>query len=214
MKKSIFRGKKVNENSSFVVPFYGVRGSIKSISLDGNYFDVIRYGVNGEDGERLVTPKKYEKNLMINYIDDVKKYLEVNDTKFLSVKGNLSKKVFSKKKIILGTLISTLLATSSILGTIFSAEMVSYTFLTLFFFSFIASCYEVNELKKYIEEEKNKKFINEYKKYQDTINSYNISIDKLKENVKTNYNGLGKKVDENKVIDIDKKKILKKNNCV
>ena len=192
------------------VPFYGVRGSIKNIKEEENYYIVTRYNTNGKDGEILSTSKKYKKDLMKNYHDDVKKYLETNDEKFLTTKNNLSKKTFNKIDLALGTTISLSLAITSILGTIYTSGATSYAFMTTFFFTFIASCHEINQVKKYREEITNKKFIEEYKNYQEQINNYNISRDKQNKLNQTNYKGLTNKEDKNKIIDIDIKKILKK----
>ncbi len=213
MKKTKFDEKNDNINTTYKVPFYGKKGTIKTIKENGNYYIVTRQGLNGEDGEVLATPKKYKKNLMDNYLEDIQEYLDTNSAKYQTAKNNLSKKAFSKNKIVLGTLMATSITTASVLGTIFTTEAVSYAFITTLFFSFIASCHELNELKKYFEEKKNKKFIKEYKNYQEEVNAYRREKGNQNTKNNTHYNGITKEDEKDKIIDIEMKKVLKKNSA-
>lgn len=197
------------EEILYRVPFYGQRGSINKIVENGNYYSVTRYGLDGEDGEILITPKKYKSQLLGNYIDDVKKYLEANNTKYLVNIDNQLRKNIDKKKLTIGTLISVCISALSISGVVFTSETISNVCLGTFFFSFIASCYELNLLKECFQEEKRQEFINEYKGYVNELNEFNLNREKSKESPHTIYSNI-KNQEVNKVMDITNKRILKK----
>ena len=203
----LFAQKKDDNNYS--LPFYGVRGSIKKVSLDGDYLLVTRYGASGEDGEKLPTPMNKRKELQKNLIDDLKKYLEINESKYFTSLSNQSKKCFSKKKVIILAIVSSLITVLSLLGFVLIPNNLSYAFLSAFFVSFIASCHELSELKELYDEEKRQKFIHQYEDYYNKINLYNIHKDKEKQR-KSTKNADFSRNSSDKVIDINKKKILEK----
>ena len=198
------------QNRTYQVPFYGLKGSIKEIKEIGNELHVTRYGPNGEDGEKLITPKKYEEELKENIIDDIKKYLEKNDTEYLVSKNNLIKEEINIKNTLIKTSVLSSIAFISLLGTIFTTKTPANISMIVFITSFIASCCEANTLKKYQEDEKRQNFIHQYDNYQHIINEYNLRKDKVKNKEQTSYKGLIDEETNNKIIDIELKKILSK----
>ena len=119
-RNKIYDTKKVEQNKKLIqLPFYGIRGSIKNIVEDGNYYLVTRYGMLGEDGEVLPTPKKRKSEIHDNYVQDLKKYLENNHAKYLTILSEQSKKVFHKKKTMILAAIAVVIAGLSAGATIF-----------------------------------------------------------------------------------------------
>lgn len=201
---------KENDNKTFSLPYYGVRGSIKDITAEGDYLLVTRYGIAGTTGEKLPTPKRKKRELQENIINDIRRYLEANNSKYLTSLSKQSKRYISKKKTIILTSIATLVTSLSVLGTVLTSGNISYMFLTIFFASFIANCHEFSELKEIIQEEKRQRFIHQYKDYSNKLNLYNIKKEKEKNRDNTKYTSVSKNISD-KVIDINKKKILEKN---
>ena len=207
-----FRKKSYNEQQNeklIQLPFYGVRGSIKKIVEDGNYYLVTRYGSFGEDGEVLPTPKKRKNEIRDNFVHDLKKYLENNHDKYLTILSEQSKKVFHKKKTMILAAIASAIAGLSAGATILTSSQFSYLLLTIFFVSFIVSCYQIHDLKEIMKEEKRQKFIHQYKHYSNELNMYNIQKEKIKKYGDTRYSNVYQH-EEDKVIDINKKRIKKK----
>ena len=202
---------KEKDNKTFSLPYYGVRGSIKNITSDGDYLLVTRYGIAGTTGEKLPTPKRKKKELQENIINDIRRYLEVNNSKYLTSLSKQSKRYLSKKKTIILASIATLITGFSVLGTALTSGNISYMFMTIFFISFIANCHEFSELKEIIQEEKRQKFIHQYKDYSNKLNTYNIRREKEKNKNNTKYASVSKNASD-KIIDINKKKVLGKNN--
>ena len=202
----------VEENEEEIlyhVPFYGQRGSINKIVENGNYYSVTRYDLYGNDGEVLITPKRYKNKLLGNYIDDVRKYLEANNTKYMVNIDNQLRKDIDKKKLAIGAIISVCISALSISGVVFTTKTISNVCLGTFFFSFIASCYELNLLRECLQEEKRQKFINEYKCYVNELNEFNLNNERSKESPHTVYSNI-KNQEVGKVMDIANKKVLKK----
>ena len=212
-----FRSKYLNDDKHdtalFQLPFFGDGGSIKKIVEDGNYLFVTRYNVLGEDGVVLPTPKSKIGQLNENCVSDLKKYLERNHSKYLTNLSEQSKKVFHKKRTIILAVISILVAAVSALSTILISNQVSYLFLTMFFVSFIVSCTQIHELKEIFKEEDRQKFIHQYKLYFNKLNQYNIQKEKSKGRGDTRYSSV-RQQKENKVIDINKKKIKEKEKMI
>ena len=194
------------ENILYSAPFYGEKGSICKIIKDGDYYKVTRYGINGEEGEVLITPKKRRKKLINNYMEDITNYLQKESEKYLTVKSKEPKKELSKKRIIIVSSISVILTIVSGLGMIFTTETIMSACIPTFVISFIVSCGELNELKKYLTNEKNKKFRKTYENYKKEINEYNITKD-IEQKEKTKYTSINQNK-QNKVI--GENKILKK----
>ncbi len=201
---------KEKDNKTFSLPYYGVRGSIKNITSDGDYLIVTRYGIAGTTGEKLPTPKRKKRQLQENIINDIRRYLEANNSKYLTSLSKQLKRYIPKKKTIILASIATLITGLSILGTVLTSGNISYMFLTIFFVSFIANCHEFSELKEIIQEEKRQKFIHQYKDYSNKLNSYNLKREKEKNRSNTKYTSVSKNISD-KIIDINKKKILEKN---
>ena len=212
MKNNKFlKGKRMQQEQKLLLrsPFYGLKGSISRITKDGNYYLVTRYDTNGKDGETFPTPTKKKNEIVENYIDDIKNYLEANHTKYLMSLNQQSKKRLSKKTAILLASIFGTLAISSVVGTLFTTGVLSQAFLTSFFFTFIISYHELHVLKDCIVEEKIQDFIHEYKGYIKKVNDFNIKNDRKNRGKETIYSNVSTQ-EENKVIDIEKVKKLDK----
>ena len=204
---SLFPNKKLQEKDLiYSVPFYGIKGSISKVKDDGNQYLVTRYDVNGKDGEVFPISKKKQKELIKNYVSDVKKYLEINKAKYVTLLNNQSKIKHTKLEKTILTTVYTLISTASIIGLIFATGSISYVCLATFFVSFIATCNEFNILKKDNIEGKNQEFIHKYKNYMIELNKHS----KEKQYSKTKYSTISESNTET-VIDINKRKVLNKN---
>ena len=210
----IFHKKPIlDEKNLLRVPYFGVKGSICEIREGEDCFYVTRWGISDKDTYVLPTPKKKKNAIYSNYINDVKRYLEVNEPKYMTSLSKQSKVPFSKKKIM--TLLAAFagLTTISTFGTIFITGDLIYLFLTTFFLGFVVSCYEINSLKDALSEEKRQAFIHEYREYSSKLNLYNIQKEKYSSHNDTRYSNLSKQ-NPNKVVDINLKKIKKFDNNV
>ena len=188
------------------IPYYGVRGSISRIDEHGKHYYVYRYDDRGNIGNCFVIPKKYEKKLFENYIDDVKNYLDTNKEKYLTSFSSQLKTSLNLKKHFVGLSVSVVLAISSILASIFTSGVASYIGIAGFFFSFISSCYEGQILNKCMLENKRHGFIHQYKEYLNQVNEYNIKNKKFDRVDSTKYSNIVRQ--EENVIDLTKKRVL------
>lgn len=200
------------ENAILIAPYYGQRGSIFKIEEEKNHYLVTRYDSNGKNGEKLYTPKRKRHALYKNYIDDVTKYLEKNHTKYITCKSNEPKKKIKKKQVAVKTTICSIITTASVLAGIFTKGSISYTCFTAFFVTFIASCNQFKEVKQYITQEQNRKFINFYNNYEEQVNKYNIEKDRTNSKINTTKYSKIKEEKQNKGIDLNIKRILRKDN--
>ena len=197
------------ENIIYQSPFYGIKGSISKVVEQDNRYLVTRYDVDGKDGEVFELSKKCKNDLHENYISDIKNYLEINHTKYLTSLSNQAKSQFPKKKILILSVVLAAITAVSGLGIIFTTEAMFYLFSMTFFFSFMASCHYTHLLRSCLVEEKRQEFIHQYKEYTEVLNAYNITNEKNNIHHPTMYSNVSK-IDQDKVIDIEKRKILNK----
>lgn len=204
---------KINPKESteniLTAPFYGKRGSIYKIEQNGNIYIVTRYGVNGNEGEKLITPKRYKDKLIKNYMDDIKKYLEMNWEKYCTSLSEQPKEIISKKKIILSSTVSSTLAITSGVAIILAPESLMMISLPAFFTTFIVSCNELKKLKKYRKEEKEKVFRKQYENLTNKVNEYNIKNTSTK-GYTTNYSNIKQDKSNGKIIGDSRKRVLEK----
>ena len=211
MKKlEIFSKSKANakEDSKIrTVPFYGVKGSICKIEEKEHQYITTRYGVNGEEGEILITPKRKKgKELEKNYIEDMKKYLEKDWERYLTSLNQQPKKIISKKKTIIASVIAATVATATGIGIMLTSEIMMTIYLPIFITSFIITCSEIKQLKRITKEEKEKKFRKQYESLTKKVNDYNRRTAKAHGSI-TKYSNI-KQNTKNKTI--GDKRILKK----
>ncbi len=209
--KSYVNTLKNDDNFIYSVPFYGKKGTLKSVKLDDiddNYYVVTRYSISGADGDVFPVPKKRRKELQKEYIKDVKNYLDYARTKYLTILHNShSLDPLKKQKLILA-IVTVLVTAMSLIGSVLATDGMLYFFLTCFFAGFISTCFEFKSLRNLVINEKRYNEKKEYEKYMSIYNDYNIKRDRAKKYRPTMYSNLEQS--DNKVVDINKKKVLEK----
>lgn len=195
----------------FSVPFYGKRGSLKSIKVDENdssYYLVTRYNINGKAGEMFPVPKKRKKELYQEYINDVKNYLDEMRTKYVTILNHSYQVDNTKMQKMLLAMVAILVTTLSLFASAAATDGMLYFFLVTFFAGFVSSCFELTSLKKIFTSEKRLNEKDEYEKYLNIYNDYHIKKERSNKKHPTRYSNLEQSND--KVIDIELKRVLEK----
>lgn len=176
------------------IPFYGLKGTICRIEVLKDDYDnreLCYYKVlYNQDGtiskDKVRVPKSKGKNLssLINdYYNDLKKYLDLNNSKYLDYKENGLKEKNNKKTIqalIILSVIAIVIFIPILLSTTYIGAIIEAICLLLF--------YKANELhKKIIEDEKKSEFIKQYDYYQKDLVKYQ-SLKNDKDNKLKKYN--------------------------
>ena len=199
------------------LPFFGNRGTIKSIKETDKYYIVSRHGIN----EKHIIPKKNKNlnGLYENYYEDTKKYLETSYNKYKDYKnilnereksGKLKSKLDIKKLKIAAIASSIVVAISTIalISMLPGISVLIYLSLSTLSLGLVGLTATTNLIINYLKDKKKETFINEYNNYKKEVNEYNIKSNKKRQNNPTKYKGITKdKTNENI---IHKTKILKK----
>ena len=154
------------------MPFFGIKGTICTIEEAPECYYKVLYGANGKiDPKKKPVPKKKGKNLCLvfdDYYKDLKKYLDLNNNKYLEVKNTHSKKYLSKKKlqicIAIATLISLISVPAILLTTYIGAILEAISLVILY------KLYNTKEKMKL--QAKNQNFIKQYDNYQRLLIQY------------------------------------------
>ncbi|MEE3342959.1 MAG: hypothetical protein VZS44_02595 [Bacilli bacterium] len=197
-------------NMNFKLPFYGKKGTIKDIKEDTKYYLVYRYDTS-KDKDILFYVPKNEKNLnrlLDNYYNDLKGYLENSSEKYETLKQNRMKKVINTDniKLMLGISTSLILLSIPLINT---HETIGFVGVVLDTLAIPTTSYAISELIKNYKDQKNAKFINNYKKLSQ---KYQSEAQIKNTNKETIYQGLSKNNNKNHINDLTKTKKLKPEN--
>lgn len=194
---------------NFNLPFYGKKGTIKSIVENEKSYTVYRYELDGNDDIISNVPKNIKNySLLIeNYYNDLKGYLETYSSKYEFYKNSrLNKKVNSNLINVLMLLSVVMIGTS--IPLLLNFESLGILGVTLDVLSIPALITTVRLSVKEFDDKKKISFIDEYQKMEYRYRLFND--EKTKQNNITKYTGLQKIDEKNKVIDLNLVKELKK----
>ena len=154
------------------IPFYGIKGTICTIEETPESYYKVLYSDNGKiDPVKKPVPKKKGKNLFSitdDYYQDLKKYLDLNNSKYLEIKNSRPQKYLSKQKlqICLGIVtLASLVSLPVLFLTAYVGAILEAISLVLLY-----KLYDTKEKVK-VQEEK-QRFIKEYDIYQRTLVEY------------------------------------------
>lgn len=191
LKKNLKNDTSNQSNVLYSLPYYGKANTIANVTLsdDSHFCYVTRYGYNGDSNKIFPVPKKYLKRVEDNFISDLRNYLLSNDDKYRLAK--ISQKNISKLKVLGMSFSSFSMLFVTTLGIVFTDGVLGGISSLGFISSFVGSCYSTTQIKKYFDNKKSRKFINEYKNHEKELNNYNINRDEHQNNL-TRYHGINK----------------------
>lgn len=100
------------------IPFYGINGTICHVEEAPESYYKVLYNQDGTiNPNKIPVPKKKTKNfnlILKDYCEDLKKYLEKLESKYLEAENTIIKPVLSKKQFISLTIVTTLASIASI----------------------------------------------------------------------------------------------------
>lgn len=185
--------KNIESNDSTIllpqIPFYGLPGTISHIEETPDSYYKVLYNVDGTiNKNKIPVPKKKNKNkkyLFNDYYNDLKKYLDQNESKYLEYKNTNIIPTLSKKQFIsLATVTS--LATLASLPFLVTTSWIGLIFGTVSAFSLYIVCEVYKKDRDKIKNQQD--FINSYNKYQRDLVDYNTNNQLTKEKTnKTTY---------------------------
>ena len=197
-KKNLFSKRETNlniTNCQFValcpdIPFYGIKDTICRIEvskdLEGrelSYHKVL-YNHDGTINSKKVNiPRNKGKNLKLlldDYYKELKKYLEINNNKYLDYKNNGLKKKINKKKtqVLMAVLAIVSLGLLPIIG--YTTGVVSAISAILAATSLLGFYMQASSYTKIITGEKNREYVNHYEERQAILVKYLVEQDKQK----------------------------------
>ncbi len=194
------------------LPFYGKRGSISKIVENEKTYSVIEYGIDGKDERIVMVPKKkknYEE-LLQNYFQDMKCYLDRNYDQYFEYKSTRLKKKVNRKNIYFGigiSLVSFILGVSLMMIPSMS-ETIFYIGLVIFAASISEFWATMNLRKEYRKDLKKAEFIEHFNFYSKKLEEYYRSLGYGHHHTPTKFHGLGKESTYNHTIQKKKVKIL------
>lgn len=193
----LFQSKKenlieVDDNLLLVpeLPFYGIAGTICRIEEAPEAYYKVLYNQDGTINPlKIPVPKKKKRNLSLllgDYINDVKKYLEVYQDKYIDYSDKKVKPILNKREFYI-LLVITILATMASIPFLFTTVVVGLFFSTVS----TLSLYVVIDIHKKDREkdDNNKNFVAKYRVLEKLLSDYQDgkSIIKLnKQNVSFN----------------------------
>lgn len=183
------------------LPFYGKRGSISQIIEQEKGYTVIKYGIDGKEEVALTVPKgktkRNEKELLQNYYQDMKCYLDQNYDKYFEYKSTRLKKKMNIKNIYLGAgiagctfMLGIVLMTLSNVMVVTGA--ISYIGLVIAASSVSGLVASMNLRKEYKKDEEKGKFIEQFNSYSRELDTYYRMIHQISSHTPTKYEGLRK----------------------
>ncbi len=197
------------------LPFFGKRGTIKSIKETKNVYEVSRYGIS----EKQIVPKKQKnlQGLINNYHEDTKKYLESNYNKYSSYKNIINERkrngkykgkidINKIKAVLLTSTIGAGLSAITLLALLPSTSILVYLDMSILALSLATISASSNILANHLKDKKKDTFISKYNDYQKEVNEYNLNKNKIK-NIPTKYRGINKENTKENTIHKTKKKI-------
>lgn len=177
---------------NYTLPFYGLAGTISTITEDDKHYIVTRYGKDiREDKTKLLIRKSNAsyKELMENYYDDLKTYLEIGSNRYSTYKKASSTiSANSNMPIILRSLAIIMISLS--VPLLLTHEALGYIGVVLDVLSIPTSGLAIKLTTLEKKEKQRKQFIKKYDNYQREFKmlTSNLEIQKTKDTTK--YNGL------------------------
>lgn len=172
------------------IPNIGIKGAIHNIEEANECYYIIEYNADGTlDPIKKPVPKNKGKNLPFItdiYYKNLKKYLEINNDKYLKYKNIPRQHKLSKMKLKVYTII-TFVATSCSLPVLFFVSDIGAVFSAIS----LLSLYKVYDLKK--TQDNQEKFIKRYDVYQRMLIEYNLKNEQPKKKYETKYTKIATK---------------------
>lgn len=191
------------------LPFYGTKGTIKNIVETDKSYTVYRYDLDGKANIVSSVPKNIKNySLLIeNYYNDLKGYLEVYSNRYEGYRiSSLNRKNNSVLINLLMVLSVVMIGTS--IPMLLSFQTLGVFGVVLDVLSIPLLVTSVGLSLKELDDKKKKEFIENYQKFEYRYKLYDD--ERVKQNIKTKYTGLQKSENNNKVIDLNLVKELKK----
>ena len=176
---------------SLKVPYYEP-GRIAEIHEKNNKYIVNRYDTDGKPSKVFYINKSQKniKDLLTNYYDDLKEYLNRNSEKYNSSKENIYNKISYMENFKNIKLLFAFLAITPILGAIIDSNSIMFIGLGLELIFIPAFVVLDRYSKLYKTEEEKNKFAKEYANYNKSLELYDKT--KKKTITPTKYSGLTK----------------------
>lgn len=162
------------------IPFYGTKGTICRIEVlkdvDDNrelfYYKVLYNHDGSINPDKIRVSKRHFALLVKDYYSDLKKYLDLNNDKYLVYKTERSANFLDKNKIQLQFVVSMILTAIGIpilISTTYIGAIIEAIFILLFYTTY-------DKKKKISESDAKTNFIKEYDEYQKKLVNYNLNI--------------------------------------
>lgn len=201
---SLFQNKKDNivEDDNLVLlkelPFYGIGGTIYRIEEAPECYYKVLYNQDGSiNSLKIPVPKKKTKNLSLiidDYINEIKKYLEVSYDKYIDCSDKEIKRVLNNKEFYM-LFVITLLACLASIPFLFTTIWVGLLFSTISTLALYIVC-DIHKKDK----EKEKEYIifkSQYKELQKVLDDYNVGKSIIKDNSKEVFSNKSTRLESN-----------------